>query len=210
MGPSRVVRADVLVLDACMKECNEADLKAIGNIRRVIETELRNPYQIASPEAVLQRLARRVPFPAVQDPLLTTEKLESHLRDGIDKWSAAHINLPRENEEAVESLKIALAEAMDNPAIAFSHPRLRPLIQHAYIGMAICLLRLKRLAEAKSAIADMVRAPPDTSILDLAGTDADRVFQQSRSDLLARGTGSLTVQVDDPNVKFYLNITSPR
>jgi len=206
-GSGSAVRADVLVLDVCMKQCNEADLKAIGNIRRVIQTEMRNPYHIASPEAVLQRFGRNAPLPAVQDPLLTTETLESHLRDGIDKWSTAHINQPRENEEAVKILRGALTEAMDNPAVAFSHPRLRPLIQHAYIGMAICLLRLKRLAEAKSAIADMVRATPETSILDLAGTDADRVFQLSRNDLLARGAGSLAVQVDDPNVMFYLNIT---
>jgi hypothetical protein len=46
---------------------------------------------------------------------------------------------------------------------------------------------------------------PQPSILDTWGTLPDKVFQLSRDDLQARGTGSLSIQIDDPNAVFYLD-----
>jgi hypothetical protein len=199
--------ADVLVLDVCIKQCDESDLRVIDNIRRVFQTDQRTSYLIAAPEDVLFRIGRNAPLPGAQDPLLTVEKLEKMLKDGLDKWASAHVNNTKENEEAAKCLAAALAMAVENPAIVFSDPRLRLLIQRAYIGWAISLVHLKRAAAANEAIADMVRATSDASILDSWGTDAESAFQLSRRELIARGVGSLTIEVDDPNVVFYFNAT---
>src|SRR5579872_6440567 len=99
----------------------------------------------------------------------------------------------------------ALAEAAMNPAIVVADSTLRPLIQRAYVARAVSLFRLDRKDEAKEAIADLVRMTPQPSILDTWGTIPDKVFQLSRQDLQARGTGSLSIQINDPNAVFYLN-----
>jgi hypothetical protein len=102
-------------------------------------------------------------------------------------------------------LRAALGKAADNPAVVVSDPTLRQLIPRAYVGWAVSLLRLGRLGEAKEAIGELVRTTPASSILESWGTEADKIFQLSRKDLMARGTGSLAIRVDDPSAMFYLN-----
>jgi hypothetical protein len=190
--------ADVLVLDVCMVECNEGDWLAIGNLRRVLGSEIKNQALIASVNGMIARLGNHVPFPGVDDPALTAEQLTKHIKDGIDKWTGG------DYEEAARSLGMALAEAALNPAIVVADSTLRPLIQRAYVARAVSLFRLNRKEQAKEAIADLVRMTSQPSILDTWGTVPEKVFQQSRNDLLARGTGALSIQVNDPTAVFYL------
>jgi hypothetical protein len=200
-------RADILVFDACVVRCDEADLQAISNVRLALREQPNSGYVIAAPDDVRERLGGGVPQPANQDPHFTPDKLEKHLKDGIAKWAATPITDLRENEEAARLLVTALLEAKVNPAIVVADPSMRQLVQRAYVAWALSLYRLKRVEDAKRAIGDLVRATPEASILDLWGTDADKVFQLARKDLVAHGTGSLTIQVDDPEVAFYLNAT---
>jgi hypothetical protein len=195
----RVTCADVLVLDACMEKCNEADWLAIHNLRLAFQSEIQNRALIASVDSMIWRLGDKVPFPGIDDADLTVETLAKHLKDGINKWIGG------EYENAAKTLKMALAEAAMNPAIVVADPTLRPLIQRAYVARAVSLFRLDRKDEAKDAIADLVRMTPQPSILDTWGTIPDKVFQLSRQDLQIRGTGSLSIQISDPNAVFYLN-----
>jgi hypothetical protein len=205
-------RAEVLVLDVCMEKCTEADWLAIGNIRHVLGSELGNKALIASVESMVERLGNSVPFPGIDDSTLTVETLTKHLQDGINLWTAG------DHEEAAKNLKVTLAEVAMNPAIVAADPTLRPLVQRAYIARAVSLYRLKRskdpkgdardprVIEAKAAIADLVRMTPQSSIQDTWGTGPDKVFQMSRDDLVARGTGSLSIYINDPTAVFYLNV----
>lgn len=192
-------RADVLVLDACMGKCNEGDWLAISNMRRVLESDLHNGAVVASVDRMIYRLGANVPFPGVDDPRLTVEQLTKHLKDGIDRWTGG------DYEYAAKTLKVALGEAAMNPAIVAADSTLRPLVQRAYVAQAMSLFRLEHRDEAKEAIADLVRMTPQPSILDTWGTAPDRVFQLSRNDLMARGTGALSIEVNDPTAVFYLN-----
>jgi hypothetical protein len=195
----RLTSADVLVLDACMEKCNEADWLAIRNLRLAFQSEIKNRALIASVDSMIWRLGDKVPFPGVDDSDLTVEALAKHLKDGINKWIGG------EYENAAKNLRMALTEAAMNPAIVVADSTLRPLIQRAYVARAVSLFRLDRKEEAKEAIADLVRMTPQPSILDTWGTIPDKVFQLSRNDLQARGTGSLSIQINDPNAVFYLN-----
>jgi hypothetical protein len=159
-------RADVLVLDSCVKQCDAADFRAIGHVRHVLETELKRKGLVASVADVI-----------------------------------AHF------KEPAQRLETALAEAAENPATVLSDPTLRQLIPRAHVGRAVSLMRLSHVNEAKAAIAELVRATPAASILDSWGTEADKIFQLSRKELVARGTGSLSIQVDDPTAIFYLDET---
>jgi hypothetical protein len=209
--PGRAARAEVLILDACMEKCSEADWLAIGNIRHVLESEIDNNAIVASVDGVIDRLGSRVPFPGIQDPTLTVELLTKHLQDGINLWTAG------DHEAAAASLRASLVEATMNPAIVAADPTLRPLVQRAYVARAVSLYRLKhikdakteardpRVIEAKDAIADLVRMIPQASIQDTWGTGPDKVFQMSRNDLVARGMGSLSIYINDPTAVFYLN-----
>src|SRR5262249_5365148 len=62
-----------------------------------------------------------------------------------------------------------------------------------------------RVIEAKEAMEDMVRMTPEPSIKDTWGTVPDYVFQLSRDDLVVRGTGTLSIQINDPSAVFYLH-----
>lgn len=192
-------RGDVLVLDACTKQCDPEDLRVIGLIRHVLQDELNRPGLVASVPDVLEHLGSNVPLPSVTDPDLTAARLTEHLKAGIANWAGG------QHQEAAERLETALAEAADNPATVVSDPTLRQLIARAYVGRAVSLMRLNRVSEAKEAIAELVRTTPEPSILDSWGTEADKIFQLSRKELVARGTGSLTIQVDDPTAIFYLD-----
>ena len=203
--------ANVLVLDVCMEKCTDEDWRAIGNIRRVLEREVKNNALIASVDDMIDRLGNGVPFPGVDDPTLTVEKLTKELQDGIDMWTAG------DHEAAADSLKTTLAVVLVNPALVAADATLRPLVQRAYVARAVSLYRLKhtsdpkreakdpRVIEAKEAMADMVRMTPEASIQDTWGTNPDKVFQMARNDLAARGTGTLSIQINDPTAVFYLH-----
>ena len=205
-------RAEVLVFDVCMEKCSEADWLAISNVRHVLDSETDNRAIIASVDSMIDRLGNSVPFPGIEDPTLTVEKLTKHLQDGINRWTAG------DHEAAAESLKGTLAEVAMNPAIVAADPTLRSLVQRAYVARAVSLYRLKRtkdpkneakdprVIEAKHAIADLVRMTPQSSIQDIWGTGPDKVFKMSRDDLVARGTGSLSIHINDPTAVFYLNV----
>jgi hypothetical protein len=192
-------RADVLVLDACTKQCDPEDLRVIGLTRHVLQDELKRPGLVASVQDVIDHLGGNVPLPSVTDPDLTAAGLTEHLKAGIGNWAGG------QHQEAVQLLETALAEAVENPATVVSDPTLRQLIPRAYVGRAVSLMRLNRVKEAKEAIAELVRTTPEPSILDSWGTEADKIFQLARKELVARGTGSLTIQVDDPTAIFYLD-----
>lgn len=200
-------RADVLVLDVCMSKCEEEDWRAIGNLRRVLGTEMHSAL-VGLPENMLNMLRGHLPLPSITDPSLTVEKLTKDLKDGIDQWTRG------DHEAAAESLRRTLGEVVSNPAVVAVDSTLRPLIVRAYIARAVSLLRLKRpnetkdarMAEAKEAIADLVRLTPETSILESAGSKPDEIFQKSRGDLIAQGTGTLTIQINDPTTVYYLHI----
>lgn len=104
------VRADVLVLDACMAQCDEEDLRLIGNIRHVLQIELNRMGLIASVRDALQHLDGKVPLPPVADPHLSSAELTKELKDGISRWTGG------DHEEAAQLLRAALARATENPA----------------------------------------------------------------------------------------------
>jgi hypothetical protein len=192
-------RAEVLVLDACVKQCDAADFRAIGHVRHVLETELKRHGLVASAPDVIAYLKGNVPLSSVADPDLTAAILTEHLKAGIARWAGG------QHKEAAQRLGTALAEAAENPSTVLSDPTLRQLIPRAHVGRAVSLMRLGHLNDAKAAIAELVRATSATSILDSWGTEADKIFQLSRKELAVRGTGSLTIQVDDPTAIFYLD-----
>jgi hypothetical protein len=198
-GSGSQARASVLVLDACMKQCDADDLRAIGLVRLALQTAPKRTDMIADVHSVIDRFGSNVPFLAIEDPRLTVTALTEHLKLGIASWAEGR------HKEAAEHLATALAEAAENPAIVVSDPTLRQLIPRAYVGWAVSLTRLNRVEEAKQAIAELVRATPETSIRDSWGTEAERIFQLSRKELAARGTGTLTVQIDDSSAIFYID-----
>jgi hypothetical protein len=199
--------ANVLVLDVCMQKCTDDDWRAITNIRLVLQSEVHNSYLVASVEEMIYRLGGSVPFPGIDDPNLTAQQLAKELQDGIGLWAAG------DHETAAESLKGALAKALANPALVADDATLRRLVQKAYIGRSVSLYRLKRtndvkdpnVVEAMEAMGDMVRMTPEASIKDIWGRKPDEVFQMARGDLIARGTGTLSIQINDPTAVFYLH-----
>lgn len=199
IGLGADARASLLVLDACMKRCDADDMRAIGLVRYALQSASGRPDVIATAADVIDRLGAAVPFSAVEDPELTVAELTGHLKLGISSWAGG------QHKEAAQHLATALTEAAENPATVLSDPTLRQLIPRAYVGWAVSLMRLNRVDEAKQAIAELVRATPATSILESWGTEAERIFQLARKELAARGTGTLTVRVDDPAAIFYLD-----
>jgi hypothetical protein len=206
-GRDDLARADVLVLDACVEHCSEADWRAIESLRRAFSTEIENRAVIANVEDLVHRLDV-LPLPGISDPSLTVAKLTKRVKSGIDQWTQG------DYEGAAASLEGVLNEAADNPAIVAADSTLRPLIVRAYVARAVSVLRLSRPNEpkdarmnaAKNVIADLVRITTQSSIQDTAGTVPDRIFQAARSDLMARGMGRLSIQINDPSTVFYLNV----
>ena len=203
--------AHVLVLDVCMQQCTDDDWRAISNIRLVLQSELHNSALVASVEEMVYRLGDNIPFPGINDPDLTTQQLAKEFEDGIGRWTAG------DHEAAADGLKETLGKALVNPALVAGDATLRRLVQRAYIGRSISLYRLKKtkdpklepkdpwVIEAKEAMEDMVRMTPEPSIKDTWGTKPDEVFQMARNDLIARGTGTLSIQINDPTAVFYLH-----
>jgi hypothetical protein len=204
-------RAHVLVLDVCMGACTDDDWRAIDNLRHVLHDEVKNSALVASVEDMVDRLGNSVPFSGIDDASLTAQQLTKELQDGIGLWTAG------EHAAAARTLKKALAEVVLNPALVAADATLRQVVQKAYIARSVSLYRLKRtkdrrdeardprVIEAKEAMGDMVRMTQETSIQDLWGTNPDYVFQMSRNDLIARGTGTLSIQINDSSAVFYLH-----
>lgn len=217
-------RADVLVLDACVKQCDDDDLRVIGALRAELAGPQHKERLIADPRAVLERLGDGTPLPAMANPSLTPDALTDALKAGLDDYTSGRY------EQAAERLARALDDAAVNPALVVSDPSLRNLVPRAIVGRAVSLARqadasqraadaakrgperdalaaeAHKLADAaQSAMTELVRITPEPSILDSRGPEADRIFQAARDALAARGKGSLVIQVDDPSALFYLD-----
>lgn len=192
-------RADVLVLDTCVRECSDEDHRLIGAFRRMVASELARPGLAISPGAVLEAVAAFAPRPAIDDPGMTSRQILDDLKLGVEQWVNGRY------EQAANQLELGLTAAQRNPALVASDPSLRQLIPRAHVGRAVSLLRLRRPDLARMAIAELVRTLPEQSILDSWGTEAEKVFQLARKDLEALGKGSLVVEVDDPSTLFYIN-----
>jgi hypothetical protein len=219
-APHRAVHADVLVLDACVRPCDDEDLRLIGLVRSVLERELGRPGLVADPRDAAKHLGHGAPLPAITDATVTADKLTKDLKQGIELWTSAPLQPgaapPPAYEKADRMLEAALSRVKENPGIVVSDPTLRQLIPRAYVVRATIFSRLGRAVkseelrrklddQAKNAIADLVRTTPEPSIGETWGSEPDKVFQQSRADLVARGRGSLLIRVDDPSVIFYIN-----
>jgi hypothetical protein len=208
---STVTRADTtLILDACVKKCDpHDDLNRVMGIRAVIELELGRPDLIVSSEDVLKRLGSRAPLSAVRDRGLTATTLTDHLKAGIKFF------VDGDYPKADTALMVAIDEADANPGTVVANATLRPLIYRARVGRAVGLARQANketgdaknqlLAEAYNTLGDLVRSTPEQSIIDTSGTEANNLFQSERKNLIARGHGSLVIQVNDPSVTFYIN-----
>lgn len=195
----REARAEVLVLDTCVIECDADDRRLLGAFRRLLATEYVRPNLATTPSAVLEAIGDGVPWPAAIDPGMTARKIIDDLKSGIEHWVNGRY------EQAARQLEEGLGAAKHNPELVASEPTLRQLIPRAHVGRAVSLWRLRRRALAKEAMAELARTLPEPSILDSWGTEADQIFQLARKELGALGKGSLVVEVDDPSTIFYVN-----
>jgi hypothetical protein len=198
-APARDARAEVLVLDACVGECSEEDLRLIGAFRRILAAEFKRPGLISSASDVAAAIGYGLSRSAVTNPWMTSQKIIDDLKSAIEHWIAGRY------EQAAERAEEGLSSAKLNPSLVTSEPTLRQLIPRVHVARAVSLWRLGRRELARAAISELVRTLPEQSILDSSGTEADKIFQLARKDYEARGKGFLIVEVDDPSAIFYLN-----
>lgn len=198
MASARDAAAGVIVLDTCVRECTDEDLRMIGAFRRILVSELNRSGLVAEPRAVLGYVDG-APKAAIEDSTTSSRQLIDDLKLGVEHWVNGRY------DQAASQLDVGLALARRNPGLVVSDPTLRQLIPRAHVGRSVSLLRLGRRTEAKVAIGDLVRTLPEQSILDSWGTEADKIFQLARKELEALGKGSLVVEVDDPSAIFYVN-----
>ncbi|HSK04592.1 MAG TPA: tetratricopeptide repeat protein [Kofleriaceae bacterium] len=192
-------RADVLVLDTCVIECDDDDRRLLGAFRRMAASRFKRPGLAINPSDVLEAIGDGVPWPAVMDPGMTSREIIEDLKLGIEHWINGRY------EQAATQLEEGLGSARLHPGLVASDAILRQLIPRAHVARAVSLWRLGRRAAAKDAIAELVRTLPEQSILDSWGTEADKIFQLARKELEALGKGALVVEVDDPSTLFYIN-----
>lgn len=198
-GPARDVRAEVLVLDACVVECTEEDLRLIGEFRRILAAEFARPGLATTPSDVAEAIGNGMPWSAVTNPGMTSGQIVDALKSAIEHWIAGRY------EQAAQQAEEGLSSAKLDPTLVTSEPTLRQIIPRAHVARAVSLWRLGRRELARGAISELVRTLPEQSILDSWGTEADKIFQLVRKDYEARGKGFLIVEVDDPTAIFYLN-----
>jgi hypothetical protein len=215
MASADRAEAYVLVLDVCMKECTEEDFQASRTMRDVLEHEVKSDALVSSVDDMLARLGGGVPMAGITTPTLTAQRLAKELQDGIEMWTGG------QDQAAAESLKQSLSKVLENPALVADDATLRTLVQKAYIARSVSLYRQRkirdkkdeakdpRVIEARVAMEDLVRMTAESSIKDTWGSAPDYVFQLSRDVLSARGTGTLSIQINDPSAVFYLHPAGP-
>ncbi len=196
---ARDARADVIVLDTCVIECDDEDRRLFGAFRRMAASAFDRPGLAITPSDVLDAIGDGMPWPAGTDPGMTSHEIIEDLKLGIEHWINSRY------EQAATQLEEGLGSARLHPVLVASDAVLRQLIPRAHVGRAVSLWRLGRHVAAKDAIAELVRTLPEQSILDSWGTEADKIFQLARKELEALGRGALVVEVDDPSTIFYIN-----
>jgi hypothetical protein len=196
---ARDARADVLVLDTCVIECDDEDRRLFGAFRRMAASRFKRPGLAIKPSDVLEAIGDGMPWPAGTEPGMTSREIIEDLKLGIEHWINGRY------EQAATQLEAGLGSARLHPVLVASDAILRQLIPRAHVARAVSLWRLGRRAAAKDAIAELVRTLPEQSILDSWGTEADQIFHLARKELEALGKGSLVVEVDDPSTIFYIN-----
>jgi hypothetical protein len=233
LGSATTARANIIVLDSCVQQCSDDDVRDFKLVREALAG-----YRVASdPDSIthvylhswdiVDAFEPGTPLPAAADPGLAPEELTEELTRGLSDWASGR------NEEAEQELGVAIRKARANPELVLSNPAMRNLVQRSIIGRSVSLERLadeRRHAstsapnptdkarldtearrfedDARSTMEELVCNTNEQSILDTRGPEADKVFQDSRHALGARGKGSLVAQIDDESALFWLSVTS--
>jgi hypothetical protein len=126
--------------------------------------------------------------------------LANRARRGFEEWTQARF------EEAVRILDDVAATARDAPAALLMEAELRGAYRKALVGLALAHKRLGHQAEATETMAELVRSFSDAPLEAMEfGQEAFRLYLVVKASLSERGSGTLLVRVDDPDVIVFVN-----
>ncbi len=155
---------------------------------------------VVDPTAISQAVGATFPRPQRADPALTATVLFDQMKRGVNAYFATNY------VEAEKQLAAAIELAHANVSLIVADFTNRKLWVRAHIDLAVTRQRVGNPQAAEEPMAELARSyPAMTSVADDYGPEADAVFQRARKRLVALGSGSLVVRVNDPTVLVFVD-----
>lgn len=154
---------------------------------------------ITNASTIQRNLGIHIPLPG-NDPSITAAEFTKQLALADAAW----IRQPR-LEELLATLANAVEAAKSNSAFLVTDPSRREVFRHVLLAYAITLARSGDTRGSESAMAEWIRTFPDQVVTrSHDGSDAEKLYGETRKVLLRLGRGTLTINVD-PSLKLYVN-----
>jgi hypothetical protein len=140
----------------------------------------------------------------VSGPALTSGGLPADFAVQVDagfkEWVSGRF------DDAIKTLE-PLVETAHASSGAFANDQsLREPLQKALIALALAHQRTGDPAQARATLAELLRSNPDATLSRaMYGGEAYELFEQVRRDLVAQGSGKLTIKVTDDTAVVFVD-----
>jgi len=183
----------------------EADIA----VPRVLDELEKTGQFVARTASVRAELGRLAPTPGLRDRNLTAQELLAEINIGLK----AQYDL--RNDQAIVQFAAAIEKGHANPALLVTAPKYRDAMLDALVGLATTYHRRNRGDDRLRGIEimqEVIRSFPDrlVTLRQTYGPEPDALYKAALKLLQARGTGSLVVDVDDPNALIFVNEGDPQ
>ncbi|MBA2541151.1 MAG: hypothetical protein H0V17_16035, partial [Deltaproteobacteria bacterium] len=183
---------------------NERPADADVMIPRLLEELEKTGAFIAKPASVRGELGLRAAVSGIRDRNLTAQDLLAEINIGLK----AQYDL--RNDQAIVQFVAAIEKGHANPALLVASSKYRDAMLDALVGLATTYHRRNRGDDRQRSLEvmqEVIRSFPDrmATLRQTHGPEPDTLYKAALKLLQARGTGSLVVDVDDPNVLIFVN-----
>ena len=183
---------------------HERPVDAEGAIRTLLDGLERSGKFVARPASVRAELGAIAPAPGIADRNLTAAELMAEINIGMK----AQYDL--RNDQAILQFAGAIENGHANPALLVSSSKYRDAMLDALVGLATTYYRRNKGDDRQRSfqvMGEVIRSFPDrlATLRQDYGPEPDALYRAALKPLQARGTGSLVVDVDDPNALIFVD-----
>jgi hypothetical protein len=154
----------------------------------------------AAPGDVVERVHAEHSRPGTILPDSERENAKKFIDSGYEQFVAGQFKL------AVRDIDRGLTVYPSAPGTLTVHQADRDVMLKALISKSLAHKRLGNAVEATAAMAELLRSFPDAEVsYKEYGPEPQEFFNKVKAELVAQGTSSLTVEVDDARTVVFVN-----
>ncbi len=151
----------------------------------------------------VRSVIRQPGLPAIVDRSLTYAKLTEQIEIGSKLFLTGE---RKDVPAACQQLRSAVEAAHANPGIIIQEEGARELLTRALALLGLCLARIGDPAGAAEAISEQIRSYPERPITrGVSGTEAEKLYAQTRATTDRAPRGKLLVKVTSPDARIFIN-----